>query len=94
VDWDGCVGLLPTVVKEQGYKSDGRVAVVCGPPVMIRFTVAALREMGWPDAQVYTTLEMKMQCGIGQCGRCNIGGKLVCKDGPAFRLDEIPSNAL
>jgi len=94
VDWDGCVGLLPTVVKQQGYKPDNRVAVVCGPPIMIRFTTAALKEMGWPDAQVYTTLEMKMQCGIGQCGRCNIGGKYVCKDGPVFRLDQIPTNAV
>jgi len=94
VDWDGCVGLLPTVVKEQGYRPDGRIAVVCGPPIMIRFTMATLRELNWPDAQVYTTLEMKMQCGIGQCGRCNIGGKYVCKDGPVFRLDAIPFNAL
>ncbi len=94
VDWDGCVGLLPTVVKEQGYQPAGRVAVVCGPPVMIKYTMAALRELGWPDTQVYTTLEMKMQCGIGQCGRCNIGSKLVCKDGPVFRLDEIPPYAL
>jgi NAD(P)H-flavin reductase len=61
---------------------------------MIRFTMAALRELGWPDPQVYTTLEMKMQCGIGQCGRCNIGGKYVCKDGPVFRLDQLPVTAL
>jgi sulfhydrogenase subunit gamma (sulfur reductase) len=94
VDWDGCVGLLPDVVKQQGYRSDGSIAVVCGPPTMIRFTMAALRDLGWPDAQVYTTLEMKMQCGIGQCGRCNIGGKYVCKDGPVFRLDQIPLSSL
>jgi sulfhydrogenase subunit gamma (sulfur reductase) len=94
VDWDGCVGLLPNVVKQQAYKSDRRIAVVCGPPIMIRFTMAALRELGWPDQQIYTTLEMKMQCGIGQCGRCNIGGKLVCKDGPVFRLDQIPPSAI
>jgi sulfhydrogenase subunit gamma (sulfur reductase) len=94
VDWDGCVGLLPTVVKEQGYGPDGRFAVVCGPPIMIRFTMAALKQLGWPDAQVYTTLEMKMQCGIGQCGRCNIGGKYVCKDGPVFSLDQIPPSVL
>ena len=94
VDWDGCVGLLPNVVKQQAYRPDGSIAVVCGPPVMIRFTLAALRELGWPDELVYTTLEMKMQCGIGQCGRCNIGGKYVCKDGPVFRLDQIPSVAL
>jgi sulfhydrogenase subunit gamma (sulfur reductase) len=94
VDWDGCVGLLPSIVKDRGFKPDNRVAVVCGPPIMIRFTVGAFRDLGWPDTQVYTTLEMKMQCGIGQCGRCNIGGKLVCKDGPVFRLDQIPASAL
>jgi sulfhydrogenase subunit gamma (sulfur reductase) len=94
VDWDGCVGLLPHVVKQQGYRSDGSIAVVCGPPIMIRFTMAALKELGWPEEQVYTTLEMKMQCGIGQCGRCNVGGKYVCKDGPVFRLDQIPASAM
>jgi sulfhydrogenase subunit gamma (sulfur reductase) len=94
VGWDDCVGLLPNVVRDHGFKPDNRIAVVCGPPIMIKFTMAALRELGWPDDRVYTTLEMKMQCGIGQCGRCNIGGKLVCKDGPVFRLDEIPGWAL
>jgi sulfhydrogenase subunit gamma (sulfur reductase) len=94
VDWDGCVGLLPNVVKQQAYKSDGRIAVVCGPPIMIRFTMAALRELGWPEDRVYTTLEMKMQCGIGQCGRCNIGGKYVCKDGPVFRVDQIQASSM
>ncbi len=92
--WEGRVGLIPAVVKDVNIKADNRIAVVCGPPVMIRFTVAAMKDLGWPEQSIYTTLEMKMQCGIGQCGRCNIGEKFICKDGPVFRLDEIPAYAL
>lgn len=92
--WSGTVGLVPTIVSDLGLKPDNRVAVVCGPPIMIKYAATALRDLGWPDERVYTTLEAKMQCGIGQCGRCNIGSKLVCKDGPVFRLDELPAHAL
>ena len=56
---------------------------------MIKFVLAALTEMGFEKTQVYTTLELRMKCGIGKCGRCNIGSKYVCKDGPVFRCDEI-----
>ena len=60
---------------------------------MIKLCLAALIEMGFEKKQVYTTLELKMKCGVGKCGRCNIGGKYVCKDGPVFtcdQLDEMP----
>jgi sulfhydrogenase subunit gamma (sulfur reductase) len=92
--WDGRVGFIPTVVKDLGLKQDGRIAVVCGPPIMIKLTADALRDLGWQDDRIYTTLEMKMQCGIGQCGRCNIDGRLICKDGPVFSLDQVPGYAL
>ena len=92
--WNGRVGVVPVVVKDLALKPDNRVAIVCGPPIMIKFTAAALRELKWPDNSIYTTLEMKMQCGIGQCGRCNIGEKFICKDGPVFSLDQIPEHAL
>lgn len=88
--WNGRVGLIPAVVKDLAIRSDNSIAVVCGPPIMIKFTVNALKELKWSFTQIYTTLEMKMQCGIGQCGRCNIGEKFICKDGPVFRLDQIP----
>jgi sulfhydrogenase subunit gamma (sulfur reductase) len=91
--WEGRVGLIPAVVRDVNINPDNRIAVICGPPVMIRFTVAAMQDLGWPAESIYTTLEMKMQCGIGQCGRCNIGEKFICKDGPVFRLDEIPEYA-
>lgn len=88
--WSGRVGFIPALVEDLAFKPENSVAVICGPPIMIRLTVKALKELNWPDASIYTTLEMKMQCGIGQCGRCNIGGKLICKEGPVFKLNEIP----
>jgi len=86
--WDGHVGFVPNYMKELGLGAD-RTAVVCGPPVMIKFTLACLQEMGFRKDQVYTTMELKMKCGVGKCGRCNIGSKYVCKDGPVFRCDEL-----
>ncbi len=86
--WEGHVGFVPAYLKELDFASD-KTALVCGPPVMIKFVLAALEEMGYTKDQVYTTLELRMKCGIGKCGRCNIGTKYVCKDGPVFRFDEI-----
>ncbi len=86
--WDGHVGFVPDYVKEVGFTTD-KIALVCGPPVMIKFTLQGLEQLGFARTQVYTTLELRMKCGIGKCGRCNIGSKYVCKDGPVFRLDEI-----
>ena len=91
--WEHKVGLIPNVLKEIGPKPKNTIAVLCGPPIMIKFTLAALVELGFPDDQIYTTLEKRMKCGIGICGRCNIGGKLVCVDGPVFsnkQLKELP----
>ena len=82
------VGFVPTYLKEIGFDTD-KVALVCGPPIMIKFVLAGLQEMGFTKEQVYTTLELRMKCGVGKCGRCNIGSKYVCKDGPVFRFDEI-----
>ncbi len=92
-EWDGHVGFVPNYVKELGF-APNRVAVLCGPPIMIKFTLSGLFELGFDKTQVYTTMELRMKCGIGKCGRCNIGSKYVCKDGPVFRfdqLDELPS---
>ena len=86
--WDGHVAFVPTYVKELGFSTD-KVAVLCGPPIMIKFTLAGLQELGFDKTQVYTTMELRMKCGIGKCGRCNIGTKYVCKDGPVFRCDEL-----
>lgn len=91
--WDGHVGFVPNYVKELGFDTN-KTAIICGPPIMIKFTLAGLTELGFDKTQVYTTMELKMKCGVGKCGRCNIGNKYVCKDGPVFRcdqLDEMPN---
>ncbi|MBE5752332.1 MAG: hydrogenase [Clostridiales bacterium] len=90
--WDGHVGFVPAYVKELGLDPN-MTAVLCGPPIMIKFTLAGLLELGFQKSNVFTTLELRMKCGVGKCGRCNVGDKFVCKDGPVFRmteLDELP----
>ena len=92
-DWDGHVGFVPAYVKELGLNPN-MTAVLCGPPIMIKFTLAGLLELGFDKSNVFTTLELRMKCGVGKCGRCNVGDKFVCKDGPVFRmteLDELPN---
>lgn len=86
--WEGHVGFVPNYVKELGFDT-GKTVILCGPPIMIKFTLAALGELGFSRDQVYTTMELRMKCGIGKCGRCNIGDKYVCKDGPVFRCDQL-----
>ena len=87
-DWSGHVGFVPNYVRELGFTTD-KTVVMCGPPIMIKFTLAALMELGFAREQVYTTMELKMKCALGKCGRCNIGNKYVCKDGPVFRFDQL-----
>lgn len=92
-DWNGHVGFVPDYVKELRF-STNKTVLVCGPPIMIKFVLKALEALGFDKTQVYTTMELRMKCGVGKCGRCNIGSKYVCKDGPVFRcdeLDELPS---
>ncbi|MBR5558947.1 MAG: FAD/NAD(P)-binding protein [Oscillospiraceae bacterium] len=88
--WDGHVGFVPNYVSEIGFDPNtyGR-SLVCGPPIMIKFVLQALDKLGFDHKQVYTTMELRMKCGVGKCGRCNIGHKYVCKDGPVFRYDEL-----
>ena len=86
--WDGHVGFVPSYVKELGFDTN-KTAIICGPPIMIKFTLEAMIELGFDKTQVYTTMELRMKCGVGKCGRCNIGAKYVCKDGPVFRCDEL-----
>ena len=86
--WDGHVGFVPNYVKELNPDTS-KTVVMCGPPIMIKFTLAGLKELGFIETQVFTTMELRMKCAIGKCGRCNIGNKYVCKDGPVFRFDEL-----
>lgn len=90
--WDGHVGFVPNYVKELNF-DNSKTVIICGPPIMIKFTLAGLQELGFDKKQIFTTMEMKMKCGVGKCGRCNIGSKYICKDGPVFsfdQLDELP----
>ncbi|MDR3640534.1 MAG: FAD/NAD(P)-binding protein [Humidesulfovibrio sp.] len=93
-DWAHKVGLIPNVLKEMNPSPENSVAVTCGPPIMIKFTIQALHALGFQDEQIITTLEKRMKCGVGICGRCNIGSKYVCQDGPVFtyaQLRELPN---
>jgi NAD(P)H-flavin reductase len=88
-DWDGNVGFVPAFLEQLNPAPEGKVTVTCGPPIMIKFVLQSLAKMGYQPEDVITTLEMKMKCGIGKCGRCNIGDKYVCKSGPVFTLAEL-----
>lgn len=87
--WTGRVALIPSVVKELSLSPQDSVAVICGPPIMIHFTLIELKKLGFADHQIVTTLEGKMKCGLGKCARCNVGDKYICKDGPVFTLEQI-----
>ncbi|MDD4819294.1 MAG: FAD/NAD(P)-binding protein [Flavobacteriales bacterium] len=92
-DWKGRVGFVPTVAGECGLSAENTVAIVCGPPIMIKFTLPVLQKLGIADENIYTTLENRMKCGVGKCGRCNVGHMYVCKDGPVFtqaQLNDMP----
>ncbi len=87
--WQGPVGFVPPFLEEVGPSPDNAVAITCGPPIMIKFVLQSLDKLGFTDEQIITTLEMKMQCGVGKCGRCNLGDKYVCVDGPVFSLAQL-----
>jgi sulfhydrogenase subunit gamma (sulfur reductase) len=87
--WTGKVGVVPKILEEVAPSAKGSVAIVCGPPIMIRFTFPALEKLGFTPEQMITTLEKRMKCGIGKCGRCNIGNIFVCRDGPVFSYAQI-----
>ena len=88
-EWKHKVGLIPNILREINPSPENTVAVTCGPPIMIKFAVQALQELGFNDEQVVTTLEKRMKCGVGICGRCNIGTSYVCKDGPVYTLAQL-----
>ncbi|GAP72216.1 hydrogenase subunit gamma [Candidatus Symbiothrix dinenymphae] len=92
-DWKGEIGFVPAVVEKVNPSPENTIAIVCGPPVMIKFTFPVLDKLGFKPEQIYTTLENRMKCGVGKCGRCNVGKLYVCKDGPVFsrvQLEELP----
>ncbi|HUV94117.1 MAG TPA: FAD/NAD(P)-binding protein [Anaerolineae bacterium] len=87
--WKGEIGFVPAVLERVEPSPESAMAITCGPPIMIKFVLRSLTEMGFAPAQIITTLEMKMKCGVGKCGRCNIGSLYVCKDGPVFSYEDL-----
>ncbi len=90
-DWKGEIGLIPHVLERAKVPAGNAIALVIGPPVMIKFTLPVLDRMGLRDEDIYTSLENRMKCGVGKCGRCNAGGVYVCKDGPVFTMRQLRS---
>jgi NAD(P)H-flavin reductase len=87
--WQGHVGFVPDVTRSVAPNPGNAYAVVCGPPAMIQFTLPVLKDLGFGDETVFLSLEMRMKCGIGKCGRCNVGSKYICSHGPVFSQHEL-----
>jgi NAD(P)H-flavin reductase len=87
--WQCDVGLVPHVLERMNPSPENTIAILCGPPIMIKFSLVSFRKLGFSDEQTYTTLEKRMKCGIGICGRFNVGPKYVCVDGPVFTMAEL-----
>lgn len=88
-EWKGEIGLIPHVVERANINAANSIALVIGPPIMIKFTLPVLDKMGVAKDDIYTSLENRMKCGIGKCGRCNCGPVYVCKEGPVFTLSQL-----
>jgi len=87
--WTGNVGLITQLLEQVAPSPQDAVAIICGPPIMIKFTILTLEKLGFKAEQMLMTLEAKMKCGIGKCGRCNLGEKFICVDGPVFYYTEV-----
>jgi sulfhydrogenase subunit gamma (sulfur reductase) len=88
-DWTGEIGFVPTVLERASIPAENTVALVIGPPIMIKNTLPVLDRMGLSESHIYTSLENRMKCGVGKCGRCNVGSAYVCKEGPVFTMEQI-----
>ena len=82
-------GFVPQLVEAVKPSAGNRIAVLCGPPIMIKFTLQSLKKLGYESGNVFTTLENRMKCGLGKCGRCNVGPIYVCKEGPVFTARQV-----
>lgn len=89
IEWDGRVDFVPTVLKDSNVSGENAIALVVGPPIMIKLSLPILSENGFKDEDIFTSLENRMKCGLGKCGRCNCGSVYVCKEGPVFTQADI-----
>lgn len=87
--WPGYVGFVPANLLDKAPNPSNAVAITCGPPIMIKFVIQNLEKLGFGDEQIYTTIENKMKCGVGKCGRCNVGKDYVCVKGPVYSWAEL-----
>lgn len=87
--WRGNIGVVTTLIPRAGFDPLHGIAMVCGPEVMMRFAIAALRDTGLDDEDIYLSMERNMKCAVGHCGHCQFGAAFVCKDGPVFRYDRL-----
>ena len=89
-DWEYNTGFVPTITEQKAPPGNAETyAIVCGPPIMIKFTQPVLDNLGYDADHIIMSLENRMKCGIGMCGRCNIGSVFVCEDGPVFTLAQL-----
>jgi NAD(P)H-flavin reductase len=87
--WQGHVGTVTTLIPKAGFDPAHTVAFVCGPEIMMRFTIRELQSRGVPDERIYISMERNMKCAIGLCGHCQLGPFFICKDGPVFAYSAI-----
>jgi NAD(P)H-flavin reductase len=87
--WQGHVGVVTTILDGLDMEIGSGIAVVCGPPVMMKFATMKLIDLGFRKSNIYVSMEKNMSCGFGKCGHCRIGTYYTCKDGPVFRFDKI-----
>lgn len=88
-DWKYNVGYVPSITEEKITSAEDAIAIVCGPPIVIKLMQPVLEKLNFPHEKIILSLEKRMKCGIGLCGRCNLGDKFVCKDGPVFSMAEL-----
>lgn len=88
-NWRGNVGVVTSLIPKAPFDHLNAIALVCGPEIMMRFTILELLKRGLPEENIHLSMERNMKCGIGHCGHCQCGPAFICKDGPVFRYDQI-----
>ncbi|HUV07857.1 MAG TPA: FAD/NAD(P)-binding protein [Spirochaetia bacterium] len=88
-DWKGRVGVVTTILDAGDMDCKNGIAILCGPPIMMKFATVKVKEMGFKESNIYLSMEKNMSCGLGKCGHCRLGTYYACKDGPVFRYDQI-----
>ncbi|MCX8011810.1 MAG: FAD/NAD(P)-binding protein, partial [Desulfobacterota bacterium] len=87
--WQGNVGVVATLLPQVEIDIEKTIAFVCGPPVMIQFVINDLIKLGLMENNIITSLERRMECGVGKCGHCTVGEAKVCQDGPVFSYQDL-----